>query len=110
MNVATPFNGAIFDHRLLARLSLNLAEEAGGIVAFGGALSIGPQIEGASPAAPMRISKPGGLDGVLFATSYKTVRGSFMTAHFGDVAFVRAWLADPSSRSPNGNIWFIESS
>jgi hypothetical protein len=83
------------DHRLLARLSLDLAEEAGGIVDFGGALSIGPHIEGASPAAPMRISKPEGLDGVLFATSYKTVRGSFTTAHYGDVAFVRAWLADP---------------
>ena len=83
------------DHRLLARLSLNLAEEAGGIVDFDGALSIGPRIDGASPAAPIRISNPEGLDGVLFATSYKTVRGSFATAHCGDVAFVRAWLADP---------------
>lgn len=83
------------DHRLLARLSLDLAEEAGGIVAFGGALSIGPHLEGASPATPMRISNPEGLDGVLFATSYETVWGSFATVHFGDVAFVRAWLADP---------------
>jgi len=87
-------NGAE-DHRLLARLSLDLAEEAGGIVDFSGALSIGPHIEGASPSAPMRISKPEGLDGVLFVTSYKTVWGSFAAAHFGDVAFVRAWLADP---------------
>ena len=83
------------DHRLLARLSLDLAAEADGIVDFGGALSIGPHLEGASPAAPMRISKPEGLDGVLFATSYKTIWGSFATAHFGDVAFVRAWLGDP---------------
>jgi hypothetical protein len=43
------------DHRLLARLSVELAEEAGGIVDFDGALSIGPRIEGVGPAAPMRI-------------------------------------------------------
>jgi hypothetical protein len=83
------------DHRLLARLCVELAEEAGGVIDFDGALSIGPRLNGASPAKPVRVSNPEGLDGVLWATAYKTVSGSFATAHYGDVAFVRAWLADP---------------
>jgi hypothetical protein len=48
---------------------LLFAEGADGIVDFGGALSIGPHLEGSNPAAPLRIPRPEGLDGALFATS-----------------------------------------
>jgi Family of unknown function (DUF6368) len=83
------------DHRLLARLCVELAEEAGGVIDFQGALSIGPRLDGSNPARPVRASNPEGLDGVLWATAYRTVWGSLATAHYGDVAFVREWLADP---------------
>ena len=83
------------DHRLLARLCVELAEDTGGIIDFHGALGIGPHVDGETPGKPVRVSKPEGLDGVLWATAYKTVSGSFATGHYGDAAFVRSWLADP---------------
>lgn len=82
------------DHRLLASLCIDLAESERGIVDFGGVLSIGPELDDSSPAKSVRVPNPAGLAGVLFATSYETVIGSFATHHYGDATFLRSWLLD----------------
>jgi len=86
------------DHRLLARLCLDIAEDFGGVVDFHGALPIGPHFDRTSLAKPVRVSNPDGLDGVLWATAYRTMWGDFATSHYGDVEFLRAWLGDPRFR------------
>ncbi len=86
------------DHRSLARLCLALCEQTGGIVAFGGRLPFGPDLSGATPATAVRVENPIGLDGVLFASSYETVSGTYGTAHYGDAKLLRAWLDHPSFR------------
>jgi len=71
------------DHRLLARLCIDLAEKHAGIVDFGGHLSIHPRAENGEPGKAARAENPAGLVGTLFATS---------CSHYGDVAFARSWL------------------
>lgn len=84
------------DHRLLGRLCLALCEATGGIVAFGGALPFGPDVEGLAPSSPLRVTNPGGLAGVLLVASYETVSGALATTHYGDASLLRAWLAQPT--------------
>ncbi|WP_437792253.1 DUF6368 family protein [Sorangium sp. So ce693] len=77
------------DHRLLARLCIDLAEAEGGVIDFCGQLAIGPPLDGLRDDKPVRVENPGGVTGVLFAT---------MRSHYGDVAFARSWLRHASFR------------
>ncbi|WP_437522563.1 DUF6368 family protein [Sorangium sp. So ce726] len=75
------------DHRLLARLCIDLAEAEGGVIDFGGRLAIGPQLDGLQDDKPVRVENPGGVMGVLFVTA---------RSYYGDVALARSWLRHPS--------------
>jgi len=79
------------DHELLADLCIHFAERLGGLIDFGGQLPLGPDLGGPFPAMPVRVDNPGGLPGVLYATSYQTCQGHYATCHYGDVAFLRAF-------------------
>jgi hypothetical protein len=73
------------DHRLLARLCIDLAEAEGGVIDFGGRLAISPQLDD----KPVRVENPGGVTGVLFVTA---------RSHYGDAALARSWLRHASFR------------
>ncbi|WP_438038266.1 DUF6368 family protein [Sorangium sp. So ce128] len=77
------------DHRLLARLCIDLAEAEGGVIDFGGSLAIGLQLDGLQDDKPVRIENPGGVTGVLFVTA---------RSHYGDAALARSWLRHASFR------------
>jgi len=83
------------DHRLLAELCSGLAEREGGVIDFGGWLSIGPTLDEWVQSEPVRVENPAGMSGVLFAMSYQTVAGAFATTHYGDATFVRSWMQHP---------------
>jgi hypothetical protein len=74
------------DHRLLAALCIQLAEQEEGIIDFGGYLPVGPNLDDATPENAVRVENPAGLRGVLLATSL---------SHYGDVSFTRSWLQHP---------------
>jgi len=86
------------DHRLLAEVCLRLCESFDGIVSFGGRIAVGPVHDSSHGSDPLRIENPSGLPGVLYATSYETAAGSYVTAHFADATFMRAWLTNPGLR------------
>ncbi|WP_437943138.1 DUF6368 family protein [Sorangium sp. So ce281] len=77
------------DHRLLARLCIDLAEAEGGVIDFGGQLAIGPQLDDLQDDKPVRVENPGGVTGVLFATA---------RSHYGDAELARSWLRHASFR------------
>ncbi|WP_437708809.1 DUF6368 family protein [Sorangium sp. So ce448] len=77
------------DHRLLARLCIDLVEAEGGVIDFGGPLAIGPQLDGLEDDKPVRVENPGGVTGVLFVTA---------RSHYGDAALARSWLRHASFR------------
>lgn len=85
------------DHELLAELCIRYAEQLDGLVDYHGALALGPDLSGPSPAPPRRIDAPSGLPGVLYAATYRAVEG-YGTCHYSDAAFLRAFLHDPRFR------------
>jgi hypothetical protein len=86
------------DHVLLAELCIRFAEQLDGVIDFGGDLSVGPDLSGPSPSPARRIDAPEGLAGVLYAAVYKSVAGTYATCHYGDAAFLRAFLGHPQFR------------
>lgn len=85
------------DHRLLGEVCLRVAREFGGVIAFGGAISAGPLLDGSGPSA-LVLDDPGGLRGRVFAISYTAHGGRYCTSHYGDATLLESWLKDPRFR------------
>jgi hypothetical protein len=87
-------------HRVLAELCLAVAERFGGIIDFGGALhprrydlySIEADWDTVRPHADKMLA---GMPGKLVALPYQTARDTTWVSHYGDAAFLRAWLTHP---------------
>lgn len=86
------------DHRILAELCLQLSEEQGWLVDFGGQLTGQRSLPRNRPSEGVRVEDPDGLSGTLFATSYLTTNGEYATSHFGDAHLLRSWLKHPTFR------------
>jgi len=91
-------NGEL-DHRLLAEICVGVAERLGGIIDFGGTIGLGPVFPKEAPHPSMKIVNPGGVSGLLYATSYEIEPGRrYGTCHYGDVTLLRSYLGLPSFR------------
>ncbi|MES2638383.1 MAG: DUF6368 family protein [Myxococcota bacterium] len=87
--------GGSTNHRLLGGLCLRLCQLLGGVVDFGGTLTVGPVLDGATRSAPLRVPL---LGGALYATTYAIEDHRYGTAHYGDARFLEGWLEHPRFR------------
>src|SRR5262245_5469088 len=91
-------NGQL-DHHILAEICVGGGERLGGIIDFGGTIGLVPVFPKEAPHPPMKIVNPGGVPGLLYATSCEIEPGRrYGTCHYGDVTLLRCYLQLPSFR------------
>ncbi len=86
------------DHALLGQLCVRFARKLGGVIDFGGKVWPEPSLDGTAHVEAVRVERPSGLDGVLFAASYFSESGRYGTCHYGDSTLLEAWLKQPNFR------------
>ena len=69
-----------------------------GLIDYGGSLRGMPSLDAASASPPCRIDGPKGLPGLLYAMTYQAGSGKYITCHYSDATFLRAYLQHPDFR------------